>query len=678
MKIILKKIRTKIERRIENRRKNYLHQDNILNVNFDKRTNRNDLSKTVASLLESHKSTSFLFNISDRDKIINRITTEFTSQVAKDIEVADRICKHEIPILGCGFIDVGSSINWHKDFISGAVWKPNHYTKIDILKSGEPADVKIPWELSRMHHLAHLGKVFFITQDTKYSEEFKKQILDWIYQNPPLYGINWTCTIEVALRSINLIASLCFFFNNIKKDTIFLKTLVVTLFNHGMFISKNLENNGPSPNNHYIANLAGLICLSTIFPEFKESSKWYYFAKKELENEMDRQVENDGSYYENSIPYHEFVTELFLLSSILILNKESKIKNDWYRIEHGSGLFSTNYINKLRKMVDFIVHYTKPNGSAPQIGDNDSGRVLPISNYSNHSECDHRHLLALAGGLFDNDLYRSLAENQYEDALWLLKGMYKKKDDSGIRTKSKGFNDIGIYVMRHGNNYSVIKCGKNGTNGIGTHTHNDMLSFELSIGDHDIIVDPGTFTYNRDPEMRNLFRSTSYHNTAKIDNEEINRFDKNNMFRLNNDASPKIVEWKPGEDLDIFEGEHDGYSRLAQPVVHRRRVEFHKKAGEWTVIDKFLGAGAHTLEFNLHFGTGLLVFQENSSIKVNDGIIDILEISFEEDIQLEISRYNFSRSYGSLEESIKVTYTLQHALPIATQFTIKKLGSCEI
>ena len=43
-----------------------------------------------------------------------------------------------------------------------------------------------------------------------------------------------------------------------------------------------------------------------------------------------------------------------------------------------------------------------------------------------------------------------------------------------------------------------------------------MLSFTMSISGNPIIVDPGTYAYNLEPEMRSLFRGTSSHNTLTI------------------------------------------------------------------------------------------------------------------------------------------------------------------
>jgi hypothetical protein len=46
---------------------------------------------------------------------------------------------------------------------------------------------------------------------------------------------------------------------------------------------------------------------------------------------------------------------------------------------------------------------------------------------------------------------------------------------------------------------------------VGGHAHNDKLSFELCVDGEDIIVDPGSYIYALNPEMRNHFRCAASH-----------------------------------------------------------------------------------------------------------------------------------------------------------------------
>jgi len=62
-----------------------------------------------------------------------------------------------------------------------------------------------------------------------------------------------------------------------------------------------------------------------------------------------------------------------------------------------------------------------------------------------------------------------------------------------------------------------MDVGEFGKKGSGGHGHNDLMSFEVSLSGVPLVVDPGCPVYSGDPQTRNLFRSTAYHNGLKVD-----------------------------------------------------------------------------------------------------------------------------------------------------------------
>jgi len=117
--------------------------------------------------------------------------------------------------------------------------------------------------------------------------------------------------------------------------------------------------------------------------------------------------------------------------------------------------------------------------------------------------------------------------------------------------KSKTFPQGGFYIMRHDDLYMIIDCVPADPKLPSGHKHNSRLSFELFAGDKSFIIDPGTYIYTADKEMRNLFRSTKYHNTVVVDGEEQNRFAEDELFGMNLDAAVKVNGWVVAENYYI-------------------------------------------------------------------------------------------------------------------------------
>ena len=200
----------------------------------------------------------FFYNISNKPKIKDFYTKnkEIELKILKD---ANKILKHKFDLLGSGIVELDENIRWNQDFKSGFIWKNEFYKNIKIIDLDNNADVKVPWELSRFQHLFTLGKAYWITDDSRYYEESKKEILDWIEKNPVYYSVNWTCAMDVAIRAVNLIFFYFLFEDFIIQDKNFLKKLNEIFYLHGEHIYNNLEKNLGLSNNHYLSNLVGLL-----------------------------------------------------------------------------------------------------------------------------------------------------------------------------------------------------------------------------------------------------------------------------------------------------------------------------------------------------------------------------------------------------------------------------------
>jgi uncharacterized heparinase superfamily protein len=324
-------------------------------------------------------------------------------------------------------------------------------------------------------------------------------------------------------------------------------------------------------------------------------------------------------------------------------------------------------------MCDFVLHYTKPDGRAPQIGDNDNGRLCMLSGYGTNRVNDHRHVLALAAQLFDRNDFASAAGPQ-EDALWLL-GRVGRAGCNHEVPGSKGFPDGGFYVMRKNDDYLLLVAGRVGACGRGTHKHNDVFSFELCHQGAAFVVDPGCPAYTGDPELRNQFRSTAYHNTVCIDGEELNRFIPGDLFSLREDARPLVKKWETTNDHDFFVGQHSGYVRLAVSLIHERTVRFDKRKTSWVIRDTFKKGGTssvgqrssvHLFEWNFHLHPNVEVTLDHpGAIRLCHGEVTLdLEVRADRGLERCIRESLYSPAYGQVVQTTHLRFQYRgEALP---------------
>lgn len=530
----------------------------------------------------------------DAPAILDKLATDAPDELGRMIPQADAIRSHTFDLLGSGPVSLGARIDWHRDFKSGYRWNPaTHYTGI---RFGEKpgVDVKIPWELSRGHHLPLLAQAYLLTGTSEYAKEAVDQILDWIATNPPEFGVNWTCPMDAAIRAVNWLWTAAFLSQAPEADEAFFEELLASLLAHGNYLRGNLEVMSDGiRTNHYIADLVGLLYLGLCLPELHTAREWAAFARAELASEMERQVLPDGVSYESSIAYHRLVAEMFVSASLLA--------------RQNGGAFNEAFQERLARMIAFTAAYTKPNGLAPQIGDADDGRLHVLTGYGFVDPRDHRHLLAAGAVLFARADWYALSGDRWTEALWLGGAHTHRRPASCLAgTVSVAFKDAGIYILRAPDDLVVFTAGRVGSDGLGNHKHNDLLAIEAHLAGEDVLVDPGSYVYTPDPAARDAFRSTHAHNTVMVDGVEQNRIPTTSLFSLHSDARPRLVSWEPTPEGGSVVAEHDGYARLDGRLIHRRSVRL-ESPHSLHVEDRFIepaAAAGHEFSWTFAFAAG--------------------------------------------------------------------------
>ena len=589
-------------------------------------------------------SRSFFIQPEDKDKTIAALLQTCPQVRALVIRAADKVCEHEFDLLGSGPTTLSWPIDWHTDFKSGFRWDPAQYYS-DIRPAPYPGgyDLKVPWELSRCQHFLWLGQAYWLSADEKYALEFRLEVEDWIRQNPPEFGVNWACSMDIAIRAVNWLWGYAFFRASPTLDDDFLLAFYSSLLSHGRHIRSNLEGTATFRGNHYLSDIVGLIYLGILIPEFKEAKAWREFGLQELEREIFKQTYLDGGNFEASTYYHRLVSELFTSATLLA--------------QQNGHIFSAEYMKRLEKMLDVVYYITKPDGTAPIIGDQDNGRLhrLKIWTDPDREWKDFRSLLAVGSILFDKTEWGKIAIDHWEEATWLfgekaLHAFQKARELPSALPSSMELKHTGIYIMRVEDIFVAVDAGSIGQNGKGGHAHNDSLSFELFSSGRTWIQDPGTYVYTADYEARNRFRSTEYHNTVSFPGSEQNGCDVNHPFFLREESDTGTLSpMQTSGSVTRFEAEVKHFRH--PKVSHRRAFRLDHKHRALLITDRIEGTALSAL-LMFHFSPGIeleTMAEPYLGLKMRhaDGQVAWLISASRGGVEVQISDGWVSESYGT-------------------------------
>ena len=592
---------------------------------------------------------------SNRDQVAHRaalLRTHLPEEAENIIREADNICRHQFHLLGFEKLDYGPEIDWHFDPVHGKRSPLKPWFKIKFLDFQEVGDHKIIWELNRHQHLVTLAKAWTLTGNRAYTSELLHQWYSWHKANPYPLGINWASALEVAFRSMSWLWVRYLLAECPDLPATFDTDLLLALQAHGRYVERYLSTYF-SPNTHLLGEALALFFIGTLCPEIAAAQRWRDKGWKILLEEPDRQVRPDGVYFEQALYYHVYALDFFLHARHLASETGCPVPQQ--------------FDNMLKKMLD-VVQALSEAGSPEGFGDDDGGRLF--NPRRNQVEC-MTDPLALGSILYDSNDYR--APSLTEEAIWLFgdKAFAAfEKPSPQRRMVSKAFESGGIYLINDNATCAqqmMIDAGPQGTSRSG-HGHADALSIRLSVDGQRFLVDPGTYCYISPDNERDSFRGTGAHNTLRMDG--LDQAIPEGPFAWSSIPNVKVETWVNGESFDFFAGNHDGYRRLPDPVLHRRIV-FHVKGGFWFVRDVAEGLGSHLLESLWHFAPDIEVKEEEGMLLAMPRAADrpqqraglALLPDRNSKWKTEIAESFVSRAYGSKQRSPVVRVSVNVTLP---------------
>lgn len=513
-----------------------------------------------------------------------RTIPEVREHLGEVIREADRIVSGERFLFGKSIRITGPGDYCVNPFSSRQL-DPRSALVLDSGIFGQRDEIRMLWELNRCHHMVKLGQAWAVTGNTHYVEALMDDLRLWNTGNELGRTLNWNCPMEAAVRLINWLcaASLCL--SCISWTSEFHHGFMSWVEDHVSFILGNLEQWGKKTQNHYFSDLVGIIAGLTFSGATAADSPILNYAVEEFQKSLEWQVYSDGVSFENSFGYQCLMTELASLGTEFCVLAG-------YSINAKSRA-------RLERMETFLASIATSGGDVPHVGDSDDGRVLALGTYFGSSGWLRRpdSLRALVQTAVDSGL---ASEESVPESTWRAPRPPKGSGVAGVRlpvpTSSAAFADGGIYVLRSPRIRCVALCAPTGLPGIGSHRHNDALSYLVHIDNKPVVIDSGTYCYLFSEKWRQYYRQTQAHNCLSFDG--VQQADYQGSFCLaNDDMQMTVREWHVSDNHAYLEVLNEGYSRRTG-LTHSRTWDLYDDT--LYIRDQVLGSGKHQIDWYMH------------------------------------------------------------------------------
>jgi hypothetical protein len=570
--------------------------------------------------------------------------------VGKYRRAADAILAGEFQVFAMRPAQLGFPPQWNRDPKTGRVVPLSFGKALNYRDEALVGDIKYLWEPSRHAELVTLAQAWRLTRDFKYAQGCRTLLDSWFEQCPWPLGVHWTSSLEHAVRLINwsfawqlLGADQSPLFQD-GEGRAFRARWLNSIYQHSQFIANHFSRFS-SANNHLLGELTGLYIASLTWPMWARSERWRDAARREIEREAAQQNFKEGVNREQANWYHHEVADMLLLAGL---------------VARANGQdFSTEYWQLVHAMVDYVASIMDSGGNVPNFGDADDAvlaRLDPAADFD-----AYKSLLAAGALLFDSPGLKHKAGSLGDKARWLLGDDAARRFDelqastAGLPIR-RNFDEAGYYVL--GDCWEtprevriVADAGPLGYLSIAAHGHADALSFTLSAGGRELLIDPGTFAYHTQKQWRDYFRGTAAHNTIRIDGEDQSVSGGNFLWRTH--ANACVANFSDDGRTQRLVAEHDGYTRYPDAVRHRRELRFERlEAGiaTLTVIDDLLCQGAHEVELCWHFSEHCEVTQGQSTLTARNGASQ-LTMQLPASTRVELRRGSESPPFGWISRS---------------------------
>ncbi|MDE2888956.1 MAG: alginate lyase family protein [Gemmatimonadota bacterium] len=464
---------------------------------------------------------------------------------------ADKICRRIIQWGPYDEAQYGDDFDWE--------WDP-------------PGDIEWVCVVYRFYWAAPLVNAYAESRDEKYARAFVDLASDWISKHPlekhtrthPVYkfwkGFAWL-DLQTGIRATNICAAFRGLIQSEAFTPEFLGVLLASVYDHHTkttLIPMGLIHNKA------VFEQRGFINVAYTFSEFREARDWMELGLARVEENILAQTTTDGVQREWSFGYHQGV----LRDAVEILS----------RLEVFDIQASAEFLERVRKMYDYIFWIASPDLTPPMFGDGSRPMVAT----------DDRSTWPLYGELMD-------ASKLFGDPKYAARANLDR--EALPDRKSRAFREAGFYVMRNDwgpdQIHMALHCSPPA---ISSHDQPDNGTFELYAYGRWLMNDTGFYTYGRDKEARAWHRQTSVHQTLTLDGRDIV------------DDARDLMWVSEGADTDVLVVENGSYPGL----IHRRSVWFVDRRF-FVLLDEAIGIAPGQLDLHFQFAPGDVTFDNPQS-----------------------------------------------------------------
>lgn len=531
-------------------------------------------------------------------------------------------------------IDMNNKIQWHKG-IKGLWEKSINSYDIEFKDSDSIGDIRYTWELNRHQFLPYLAACYLKTNDYKYIKLLEYHFDDWIDNNKFLKGVNWSSSMEIAIRAYQWLTVLHLIRdveNEDLKDKIS-KSVIISI----NYVMNNLSLYS-SANNHLILEVAISSIVGYCF-QGVYNQNWLNKGYNVLEKELKNQFYEDGVNKEQALHYQAFVTDMMLQYNTIMK------KIGYEPLEE----------NLIKKSVEFI-HILNAKECYVDFGDSDDAKILTLNTFKYNY---YDYILNFASLYYGIEF--NCSDNKYSEITLFCNENAKLREydykNSYIYTKG------GYSIIKNKENILFFDYALLGFGDLAAHGHADALMFMYYYKGKEFFIDSGTYIYNIKKEKRDYYRSTKAHSTLCY--QGINQSEIKGPFLWGKKASSKLIKSEENNERYIIEAENDGY----RPNIHKRRIEYDKNSDFIKIYDFF----DKKAEINFILDNKVSIERINKDIyKLNN----IYELYLYADGNVEIEKINISKRFLEEHESykinIKYNFKSEHLTLICSDIDILK------